>query len=349
MRLFVSEFICGGGSQESPEESSLTREGLSMLRAVLEDCSRIPGLSVATTWDTRLGEHSFCGVDVHPVSGPDEEADRFRELAVTCDATWLIAPEFDCILENRARIVEQVGGRLVSPSADAIALCADKFRLAGVLDAWGIETIPTGLIDPGVETGESLPFPIVIKPRDGAGSQETYLVRSGDEWKKLRPAFGEGRLEVNAIWQPYIPGRAVSMAVILTPNRQSPDSLPVCDQILSTDGRFSYLGGRVPGHVKDPYRIHQCAVQACRLIPGLAGYVGVDLIEPEENPERPVVVEINPRVTTSYLGYAAFAALTEENLAMRILFPEQWRCHRVIVDFIEDTVNFSPDGKTWLS
>jgi predicted ATP-grasp superfamily ATP-dependent carboligase len=51
-------------------------------------------------------------------------------------------------------------------------------------------------------------------------------------------------------------------------------------------------------------------------VPGLRGYVGVDLIVPDDNPDRPIVVEINPRLTTSYIGYRR---LTDDNLAARML------------------------------
>jgi predicted ATP-grasp superfamily ATP-dependent carboligase len=37
------------------------------------------------------------------------------------------------------------------------------------------------------------------------------------------------------------------------------------------------------------------------VIPGLAGYVGIDLLLPDGG--DPLIVEINPRLTTSYVGY----------------------------------------------
>ncbi|MCH7688058.1 MAG: ATP-grasp domain-containing protein [Planctomycetes bacterium] len=61
--------------------------------------------------------------------------------------------------------------------------------------------------------------------------------------------------------------------------------------------------------------------QACECIEGLNGYVGFDLILQKTNKDQPVIVEINPRLTTSYLGYRE---LMDENLAERMLFPQRF-------------------------
>src|SRR5579871_6980954 len=116
MRLFVSEFACGGGCRDASLHASLAREGPAMLRAILADCQRIPDLEIVTTWDARCGEFffdSFERLEVHRVDGPAEETQCFDELVVSSDATWLIAPEFEQILEKRTALVERRGGRLI--------------------------------------------------------------------------------------------------------------------------------------------------------------------------------------------------------------------------------------------
>ena len=55
---------------------------------------------------------------------------------------------------------------------------------------------------------------------------------------------------------------------------------------------------------------------ACRSLPGLAGFVGFDLIASKGEP-RVRILDANPRLTTSYVGYRR---LTHENLAARMLF-----------------------------
>src|SRR4029077_16650538 len=105
------------------------------------------------------------------------------------------------------------------------------------------------------------------------------------------------------IWQRFLSGRPVSVALLISDSGDNVETLPVAEQLLSDDGRFFYRGGRIPARDVDQASIQASALAACRCVPGLRGYVGVDLIVPAGEPTRPIVVEINPRLTTSYLGY----------------------------------------------
>jgi predicted ATP-grasp superfamily ATP-dependent carboligase len=73
--------------------------------------------------------------------------------------------------------------------------------------------------------------------------------------------------------------------------------------------------------------------RAAACIPGLRGYVGFDVLIPDAAPNRPLLVEVNPRLTTSYVGYRALA---EQNLAEWLLGRSKerltWRAGRVNFD-----------------
>ncbi len=136
------------------------------------------------------------------------------------------------------------------------------------------------------------------------------------------------------IWQPYIVGSAISVAAVISQSRRDVEVFPPAEQHLSDDGRFRYQGGSVPLQKFNHAVIQTTALAACRLVPGLCGYVGIDLIVPDESPSKPIVVEINPRLTTSYLGYRALA---ENNLAEWMLIPTRFErgiCWRdAVVEF----------------
>ena len=285
-----------------------------MLLALVEDLARIEGVRVATTWDSRLGEPPATAGDVEwfVVSGPDEESAAFDRLALMADAVLAVAPETGGELARRCRRAEALGSNWRGCSASAIDLCGDKLRLAEHLAGSGVPTIETHPLTP--RTLNSVRLPAVVKPRDGAGSQSTFLVRS---WGELRDALREfsGPGTDEPVWQPYVAGPALSVAVLVH-ERREPDVFPVAAQHLSGDGRFRYLGGAVPAESVPAGAIWDLARAACASVSGLRGYVGVDVMVPEEDDARPVLVEINPRLTTSYLGYRR---LTETNLAERWL------------------------------
>ena len=289
-----------------------------MLRAIVEDAVRIPDCRVITTWDARLGAAPF-GPDVivHEVSSPDEEAKAFRQLQQSADRVLIIAPEFDEILASRS---QHLGTQSAGSTPAAIRLCADKLALAAHFAAAGVPSIPTQVFDSSINI-DTMPFPVVVKPRDGAGSQSTYLIRRREELSERQSDWGQREELQDAIWQAYFPGQPLSVAVLIDPDRDLYDACPVCEQTLSDDGRFEYAGGVVParlaGSVSEAVR--QLAIAACRSVTGLRGYVGVDLIVRDESMGAalsPIVVEINPRLTTSYLGLRRLAAA---NLAEQVL------------------------------
>ena len=84
--------------------------------------------------------------------------------------------------------------------------------------------------------------------------------------------------------------------------------------IAGTSSRpFAYRGGTTPLDHPLAKRAGEEAVRACEAIPGLCGYVGVDLVLTKS---EAVVIEVNPRLTTAYLGVRS--ALAENVAAMAI-------------------------------
>src|SRR5262249_17223283 len=108
-----------------------------------------------------------------------DEATTFRQLAGQADCTVVIAPEFDGLLATRCRWVHETGGRLLGPGLDAVELTADKLALSRHLRECEIPTPSYHRFRQAERY--PLPFPFICKPRHGAGSQQTILVRAADE------------------------------------------------------------------------------------------------------------------------------------------------------------------------
>ncbi len=329
MRVFVHEHLCGS-TLAAPAPVSLRAEGWAMLAAVVEDFARCPGVEPTTLLHPSLLPLAAswpAGIRIE-TTGADEES-RFRTLAASADYTLVIAPEFDGILAERCRRVEEAGGRLLGPSAAAVRLAGDKLELSRCFSAAGIPT-PAALALPGAAAPD-WPLPWVCKPRDGAGSQATFLVeRAEDLATCLETARAEG-WQGEMIVQPYVPGRAASVACLVGPGRVVP--LPAAEQRLSTDGRFHYEGGILPLPPALAERAQRLAERAVRAVPGLLGYVGVDLVLGDDR-SGDAVIEINPRLTTSYAGLRRLALFNVAEALLALVADEPrprfgWRRGRV--------------------
>lgn len=295
MRIFVYEYLSSGAAQDASALPSLQTEGWAMLSAVLEDLARCPGVQLSTLLDCRRTPppHWSGRILVQKVQ-PESEKDAFRKLAA---AAWslVIAPEFDGLLAERSRWVEEVGGRLLGSLPNAIEQTADKLLMSRL---WSSRGIPTA--------SPERSFPLVCKPRFGAGSQATFLVHDEEELTRARHRADVEGWSGELILQRYMPGLPVSVAFLAGGTEKH--SLPAVEQRLSEDGRFRYLGGRLPLPEHLNRRARRLAEWATQCVEGLQGWFGVDLVLGDaEDGSADAVLEINPRLTTSYLGLRRLA------------------------------------------
>jgi predicted ATP-grasp superfamily ATP-dependent carboligase len=305
MHIFVYEWATGGGLVEEPGAlpESLVQEGGAMLSALVADLVRIDGCRVTTLRDPRVLQLALPGCEVLDVLSRTSHGDEISRLAAVADGTILIAPEFDGILLRAARRVVAAGGRLISPSPEFIRIAANKQRTCEILAAAGVP-VPEGReMQPEEPLPAKFPYPAVIKPLDGAGSLDAYVVSGPHD---ALPAYAwTRRLER------YVPGMAASVAMICGPAGRMP--LLPCKQRISTDGRLRYLGGELPLPAGLASRAEELADRTLAALPSTVGYVGVDLVLGREpNGREDAVIEINPRLTTSYVG---LRAASQMNLA----------------------------------
>ncbi len=393
-RVFVYEFLCGGGLMADSAEppASLWREGRAMLSAAAADFAACPGVDVATMLDARLPFPPLDRVEFHsigdnqtafsPAACGGSEARLFADLAARCDWTLLIAPELADQLAARCRRVLEVGGRLLSPGLEVVSIASDKHRTAEHLAARGVPvpegvavgpgTVPVFVADrhgfpkgvndekgdcpPRASSGARFqraerigtletcptfgtletcptfsPYPAVLKPRFGAGSQGVRLIERPEEIDVAEPS----RLER------YCPGTAASVAFLCGPAGRFP--LVPCRQHLSADGRFTYQGGSLPLPPPLADRAVALGRRAVAAIPPAVGYLGIDLVlGNDEEGSDDVVIEVNPRLTTSYVGLRA-AAAPGVNLAAAMHDVAEGRTPRL--SFLPDRLQFDPEGR----
>ena len=100
------------------------------------------------------------------------------------------------------------------------------------------------------------------------------------KFSRRRLGNGAGRRSFNRL----SPGQSLSVAAIADGHSGSVEVFPVGRQRLSDDGRFHYLGGKIPALLPGPVDLAGMVTQVCRSISGLAGYIGFDLILARHSP-----------------------------------------------------------------
>jgi hypothetical protein len=317
MRILLIEYVCGGGWTGGEIPTSLYREGWLMLSSVLKDLAQVPDVEVVTTWDFALGSFPLTGFEVHTIHSPTEFHTKIDDLIQSTDAVMIIAPESDHVLEQLTVRVRDLDTRLLSCYVTGVKTGSNKFLTHQILSSYNIPSVQTELL---IKKGQSqLPWhgSCVIKPTFGAGSIDHHLVHNDDEWNVLRPLLQENYPTGGYVVQPYIQGQHLSLGLLIDAPHRKYDILPLAQQFIDPLQKFAYRGGMVP--IQDLQVLDRLIPYIRRLIeniPGLNGYVGLDILWPEIENEIPLIVEINPRMCTSYLGYRE---LYQENLMERLL------------------------------
>jgi tyramine---L-glutamate ligase len=289
MRVVIFEHF--SALPEGGAPAALVAEGRAMRDAVTEDLARLPG------------------IDVERVARPG----HLRAALRRAEAAILIAPETDGRLERLCRLAESERRRLIGPSAEAVRLAGDKLATARCLEAGGIPAPRTESIrfDAAARLLRGVAGPYVLKPRDGCGAQGVVLVREPSD---LEPALREVRAATareDLLIQAFVPGEDASVSVLV--GAEDLIALGPSRQRVRRGRSFAYRGGETPWSHRLQGRARSLAAEAVRVLAGrvhgLRGYVGVDLVLGRSGP---VVVEVNPRITTSYLG---LRRVLKENLA----------------------------------
>lgn len=223
-----------------------------------------------------------CGYEI--VSpGPGDFLAEIRRLAPGCDVGLVIAP--DHLLFRFTSALESLTHNIGCGSMSAM-VCADKKMTSSILSRHGI-LVP----------GPSGPGRKVIKPIRGCGSRDVRIDPGEPCQDELAEAFIDGEhLSVSLV------GSRVTGDVCSYYSGDPPLLLAVNRQEIEIDsaGRFRYLGGETPIVHERQDEIVGVATRTLEVL-GCQGYTGIDIVLAD----RPYVVDVNPRITTSIVGIAA--------------------------------------------
>ena len=266
-------------------------QGKAMVDALYSDLKHIKQLNT-TIGKQRVGETAL---------------DFFSEIIPKIDLVWVIAPESDGELE-RFHIASQKK-LWIGSGLRAIRLTSNKLETKKYLKSLGIN-------NPDEITFKSLRkknyTKAVYKPIDGAGTTDTYIIKNEkniiNTLSKKRSCF---------FLEEWVEGTAYSVSLnckfsnfeILSINKQ---------HITSNHLGKLFYGGVKPVENKMFKKLYESIMPTISLIVSnitdLRGFVGIDFIL-EENSQISII-EINPRLTCSYVGLSKY---NRNNTAVKIL------------------------------
>ncbi len=309
MRILVHEWCCSGGlaawqhGRGVGVTAALHAEGRAMFLALLRDACRDPELDVTALVDVTRPVPLPARVRIHSVA-VGAEVDVLVAEAGRAEMTIVVAPETDGLLASRVAAVRQAGGTVLASDAAFLAVAADKQATMHALAAVGVP-VPAGrLLVAGAEWPAGFCTPAVRKPRDGVGGEDLVVVPRGA--RPPAPVPRDTRLEVLA--------EGVPVGVACLCGHGPPVPLAPLRQRFAAGPGSAYVGGEPLADRVAQRRATALAVRAIaavtRAAGGLArGWVGVDMIlGPQADGRGDRVLEVNPRLTTSFVGHAAAAA-----------------------------------------
>lgn len=294
MRIFVYEYVTGGGLLGRPLPALMVQEGELVLQALLQDLVGLGGIEVTVLRDARMPPIDL-PVTVRTLYHSRELPPQLRRGLEQSDALLPVAPETAGALQAVSETALAQRRRLLGSRPEAVAVAASKRRTVRRLGAHDLPVVPTWGGEEVLAGAPLPPPPWVVKPDDGVGCAGTRILWQAAELRRRLQAV---RHPEALVVQPFLSGQHVSLSVVcgkrgcrlLSGNLQ---------RMVVVNDEFRRTGWVVNGLQYDRRRMERLARAVFRALPGLWGYFGIDLILTADGP---VILEVNPRLTTCYAG-----------------------------------------------
>jgi predicted ATP-grasp superfamily ATP-dependent carboligase len=304
MKIFVYEHVTGGGMAGQELPSSLTREADLMVQALVRDLLALPGITLLASRDPRLAP--LPGTEPVTLRQGETAFELFGRGLEAADAVWPTAPETDGLLEELARMTLERQRSLLGCRPEAVRLTSSKYLTAHHLRDAGVPVVPT------FRSGDPLPMrpgQWMLKPDDGAGCEGARRVADR--------AAAQRALDETAglVAQPWLEGEPMSLSLLCSGGGA---------RVLSVNRQRMRFAAEQP--VLEALQVNALPVHAqthgllaeriAASVPGLWGCVGVDVLATAHSP---VVLEINPRLTTSFSALRQATGLNAPAMVLALL------------------------------
>ena len=328
LKLLVYEHISGGGFSNNHIQTSILCEGFGMLRSIISDL-KAAGHYVTTTLDSRIAKLNppILADSSIPVFSIEETRTKIKELAKHADAAYVIAPETNNTLASFVELVEKMGIKSLNCSAEAIKKLSNKACFYEIVRKHMPipETVLLSVFDDlkkVIKTiRDCLNFPAILKPIDGVSCDGISIVKKEEQVARAIAKIKAASRCKSYLAQEFIIGDAASVSLFSTGNNVLPFSLNSQDIKLQTAEFCStYNGGVVPFEHPLRQKVFDFAKKFLSSIPGLRGYISMDFVLTDE---KAVAIEVNPRLTTSYIGLRKISSFNPAQAIINVVLKKE--------------------------
>ncbi len=314
--IFVCEFITAGGFSGEALPASLIAEGTLMRDQLCKELLQLRDYQLISLHDARLPPAKQI-TSSYAVSSAHEFEAQFAHALSQATMAWIIAPEFDDILTKLSQQSLDAGVVSLGLSSDTIQQSTDKLNMGRWFSQHGINSPATFTIEgwqQSQQRQDNASFAEdqwLAKPIKGVGCEGINFFNHAqmvDRWIEQIP----NTQIADYFLQPYLPGEAASLSMIC---HASTATLLSCNKLLveRQEDQFALKGVEINGMRQYWSDFNQLAQQIAAGLPDETGYLGVDVIVQDGKIQ---VLELNPRLTTSYVG---LAQATDQNIAALII------------------------------
>ncbi|TYP82791.1 ATP-grasp domain-containing protein [Blastococcus xanthinilyticus] len=268
-------------SDPTPTRVLVTGAGGPAGIAVLRSLARRPDVELlAADMDRYASGLYLVGAAARHLVRPGLAEDFVDDLVALCERERVdvlfstVDVELPRLAAERKRL-DAVGTTLAAPSLETLEVCLDKYALARRC-ADVLPTPRTALL--GDTDPDSWDYPVIVKPRRGAGSRGVHLVEDAAALRAL------GRDE-DILVQAHLPGDEYSVDTLADADGHVVAAVP--RSRLRVDSGVSVAGATVA----DP-ELEETARRVAAAI-GLVGVANVQLRRDADG--RPALLEVNPR------------------------------------------------------
>ncbi|MEC9205669.1 MAG: ATP-grasp domain-containing protein [Pseudomonadota bacterium] len=288
IKILIYEYITGGGLINEDLSSSLLNEAKLMMSTLHKDLKRSNQITFKFFLDERI--EGFPRTSTILVKKNNLNNPYNVNLLKNFDYIFPILPESNLILYNYVKFLEEKKIKKIISDKKTILHLSNKLYFYKLFSKHQLNIVPTYNIN---ETKEIKKLrKVIIKDKYGVGCSYVKFYKNSKEIDFLK-------YNSNYVVQPYIKGKSYSISAFFTHNDLYLLSINKQEVCLSNNNFLKLK--RILVNIKDINELQiYCILNDIRdILPNLYGFIGIDIIVEKEKIH---IVEINPRLTTSYVG-----------------------------------------------